>query len=69
MVGKGAYPFSEKSMQYQKMSSDSLWFARLDALATAEAMRGWNPEAEAWYMDDACTIRTVLRVKYGYRLV
>jgi len=50
------YPFASKAAQYTTYSDAELHYARLDANKARIAMHGWNPIAEAWYTDDACTI-------------
>lgn len=53
---KGAYPFGEKQEQYSRYTMKELLFAQKDAYEAAQAMKGGDPKAEAWYWDDFYTI-------------
>lgn len=58
MTTKGAYPFTIKEAQYRNYTLAALWFARRDAMHAAESMKGVDPVAEGWYMDDVGTLAT-----------
>ena len=48
-----------KGHSYHSKSDDALRYIIQDARAAAMAMRGWNDQAEAKYLDqvnDACTV-------------
>jgi hypothetical protein len=64
-LGKGSYPFAAKQAQYRGYTLDQLTWAANDAREARDAMRGWNPEAEAWYADDVSTILTELNKRKG----
>lgn len=56
-LSMGPYPFARKEEQYAGFTSEQLKYAYRDAIAARDAMKGWNPDAEGWYADDAATIR------------
>ena len=58
---KPNYPWAEKEEQYNNASDSQLEFARKDAYKAAEAMKGHNPEASNWYMDDYYTISDIMK--------
>ena len=53
---KGPYPFNEKEIKYRGFSDAALRWSVQDAQSAAMAMRGFDPVAEAWYLDDVHTI-------------
>ena len=58
---KGAYPFAEKKQQYAGYDMAQLHWAAKDAYEAAQAMKGHDPAAENWYMDDYYTLSDMIR--------
>jgi hypothetical protein len=53
---KGAYPFAQKEEQYRGYTLAQLQWVLNDAKEARDAMKGHDPQAEAWYSDDVATI-------------
>lgn len=53
---KGAYPFAEKAARYRDFTVEALEWSRKDAAEAAKHMKGFDPAAEGWYLDDYHTI-------------
>ena len=58
---KGPYPFARKEAYYRNLPTHSLYWSAKDAHKAAKAMRGHDPTAEAYYLDDMHTILKVLK--------
>lgn len=65
MTTKQAYDFTAKEAQYRGYSLDGLLFSVRDAREAADAMRGHDPAAEAWYLDDMATISMEINRRKG----
>jgi hypothetical protein len=50
-----AQDFSKWAREAKKLSIDSLRYVVKDCQEAAQAMRGWNPEREGYYLDQAHT--------------
>ena len=50
-----AQDFSKWEREAKKLSIDSLRYVVKDCQEAAQAMRGWNPEREGFYLDQAST--------------
>ena len=50
---------------YLRLETAEIGLLANDAREARDAMRGWNPEAEAWYADDVSTILTELNKRKG----
>jgi len=65
---KGAYPFKDKTEQYRQYEIGPLLHAQRDAMRAARAMKGHDPAAENWYMDDFFTISDeITRRRHGLK--
>jgi hypothetical protein len=62
---KGPYPFAEKEEQYRTYTMAQLLYAQRDAADAARRMKGFDPVAEAWYLDDLHTITSEIRKRRG----
>ena len=54
-IDKKYFDFSGYAEKMKDMTDKQLWYASRDAKQAAEAMRGHNPSAEGWYMDEYYT--------------
>lgn len=54
-------PWTEWEAQAKAKTIDELEFAIRDCRQAEQAMRGWNPEKEGWYSDQAATFSDELR--------
>lgn len=65
MSTKQAYNFSAKEAQYRSYTLTGLLFSVRDAREAADAMRGHDPAAESWYLDDMATISMEINRRKG----
>lgn len=68
MSTKGAYPFAEKQEKYASYTLAQLRYAAKDAAQAARAMKGHDPMAENWYMDDYYTLSDEIRRRGGVKV-
>ena len=61
----GGYPFAAKAAQYRSFTLAGLQWSVKDAQEAAQCMRGCDPVAEAWYLDDVHTLLDELRRRKG----
>ena len=50
-----AHDFAKWQREAKQLSIDSLRYVVKDCQEAARAMRGWNPEREGYYIDQAST--------------
>lgn len=50
-----AQDFAKWQREAKRLSVDSLRYVVQDCHEAAQAMRGWNPEREGYYLDQAST--------------
>lgn len=67
MSTKGPYPFADKTKQYRAYTDGQLAFAVKDAAEARDNCRGFDGVAEAWYSDDAATIRAEINRRDALR--
>ena len=65
MSTKAAYDFATKEGQYKSYTFKGLLYSVRDARQAADAMRGHDPIAEGWYLDDMATISMEINRRKG----
>lgn len=65
MSTKTPYDFASKEAHYSTFSLAGLLYSVKDASEAAQAMRGHDPIAESWYLDDMATIGREINRRKG----
>jgi len=62
---KKVLDWKTKEARARKMTVEALEFSVKDCVEARDAMRGWNPEAEGYYQDEASVYRRELNRRAG----